>query len=128
VDLQAGGPAALELYCHEVTVRFLEEAIAPPYEGSMIRGAFGRAFKESCCPFPHNRSGCPLGDKCPYTYVFETSPPEEARDFARNKEVPRPYVFEPPEGTKMEYEPGERMSFGFTVVGRAAECVRFFRS
>ena len=75
----------------------------------MIRGAFGRAFKESCCPFPHNRSRCPLGDKCPYTYVFETSPPEEARDFAR-------------------YEPGERMSFGFTVVGRAAECVRFFRS
>ena len=65
----------------------------PPYKGSMIRGAFGRAFKESCCPFPHNRSGCPLGDKCPYTYVFETSPPEEARDFARNKEVPRPYVF-----------------------------------
>ena len=108
-------------------MRFLEKAVVPPYEGSMIRGAFGRAFKESCCPFPHeNGSGCPLGDKCPYGYVFETSPPEGAKDFARNREVPRPYVFEPPEETKMEYAPGERMRFGFTVVGRAAEYMPYF--
>jgi len=107
-------------------VRFLERAVVPPYEGSMIRGAFGRAFKESCCPFPHDGNGCPLGDKCPYGYVFETSPPEEARDFARNREVPRPYVFEPPEETRMEYAPGERMRFGFTVVGRAAEYMPYF--
>ncbi|CAN5169110.1 CRISPR system precrRNA processing endoribonuclease RAMP protein Cas6 [soil metagenome] len=117
----------LELHCHEVTVRFLEKAVVPPYEGSMIRGAFGRAFKDSCCPFPHdNGSGCPLGERCPYGYVFETSPPEGARDFAGNKEVPRPYVFEPPEGTKMEYAPGERMRFGFTVVGRAADYMPYF--
>ena len=117
----------LELHCHEVRVRFLEKAVVPPYEGSMIRGAFGRAFKQSCCLFPHdNGSGCPLGDKCPYGYVFETSPPEGARDFARNQEVPRPYVFEPPEDTKMEYAPGERMRFGFTVVGRAADYMPYF--
>ncbi len=114
------------MHCHEVTVRFLERAVVPPYEGSMIRGAFGRAFKESCCPFPHDGSGCPLGDKCPYGYVFETSPPEEAREFARNREVPRPYVFEPPEETRMEYAPGERMRFGFTVVGRAAGYMPYF--
>lgn len=118
---------ALELHCHEVTVRFLERAVVPPYEGSMIRGAFGRAFKESCCPFPHeNGQGCPLGQKCPYGYVFETSPPEEARDFAKNQEMPRPYVFEPPDGTKMEYRPGERMRFGFTTVGHAAEYMPYF--
>ena len=119
------GPA-LELHCHEVTVRFLEKAVVPPYEGSMIRGAFGRAFKESCCPFPHDGSGCPLGDKCPYGYVFETSPPEDAREFAKNQDVPRPYVFEPPDGTRMEYEPGEEMRFGFTVVGRAADYMPYF--
>ena len=83
------GPVALTLYCHEVTVRFLEKAIVPPYEGSMIRGAFGRAFKESYCPFPHeNGAGCPLGESCPYGYVFETSPPEHARVFAKNRELP----------------------------------------
>jgi hypothetical protein len=121
------GPGALKLYRHEVTIRFLEKAIVPPYEGSMIRGAFGRAFKESCCPFPHeNGSGCPLGDKCPYGYVFETSPPEDAREFAKNREVPPPYVFEPPDGTKMEYAPGEEMRFGFTMVGRAAEYMPYF--
>lgn len=122
----SGAYRALELHCHEVTVRFLEKAVVPPYEGSMIRGAFGRAFKESCCPFPHNGTGCPLGEKCPYGYVFETSPPEDAREFARNREVPRPYIFEPPEQTKMEYAPGERMRFGFTVVGRAAQYIPYF--
>jgi len=116
----------LELHCHEVTVRFVEKAVVPPYEGSMIRGALGRAFKESCCPFPHDGNGCPLGDKCPYGYVFETSPPEDAREFAKNREVPRPYVFEPPDGTRMEYGAGEKMRFGFTVVGRAAEYMPYF--
>lgn len=124
--MSSSGPGALTLHCHEVTVRFLDRAVVPPYEGSMIRGAFGRAFKESCCPFPHNGAGCPLGERCPYGYVFETSPPEEARDFAKNKEVPRPYIFEPPGETRMEYEPGERMRFGFTVVGRAAEYMPYF--
>jgi hypothetical protein len=122
----SNGPDALTLHCHEVTVRFLEKAIVPPYEGSMIRGAFGRAFKESCCPFPHDGNGCPLGERCPYGYVFETSPPEGAREFAKNREVPRPYVFEPPEGTKMEYAADEKMRFGFTVVGRAAEYMPYF--
>lgn len=116
----------LELHCHEVAVRFLERAVVPPYEGSIIRGAFGRAFKESCCPFPHDGNGCPLGDKCPYGYVFETSPPKDAREYAKNQEVSRPYVFEPPEGTKIEYEPGEEMRFGFTVVGRAADYMPYF--
>jgi hypothetical protein len=39
VDLQAHAPAALKLYCHEVTVRFVERAVVPPYEGFMIRAA-----------------------------------------------------------------------------------------
>jgi hypothetical protein len=117
---------SLDLHCHEVTVRFLERAVVPPYEGSMIRGAFDRAFKESSCPFSHQGNGCPLGDRCPYGYVFETSPPEGAREFAKNQEVPRPYIFEPPDGTKMEYASGEKMSFGFTVVGRAADYMPYF--
>ncbi len=118
---------AIEAHRHEITVRFVERAVVPPYEGSMIRGAFGRAFKESCCPFPHeNGSGCPLGAKCPYGYVFETSPPEGMREFAKNQELPRPYIFEPPEETKMEYEPGERMTFGFTAIGRAADYMPYF--
>lgn len=117
----------LELHRHEISVRFLEHAVVPPYEGSMIRGAFGRAFKESCCPFPHdNGKGCPMGQGCPYGYVFETSPPEGAMEFSKNRELPRPYVFEPPEETRMEYKPGERMRFGFTVVGRAADYMPYF--
>jgi hypothetical protein len=35
----------------------VEKAVVPLYESSMIRGTFGRAFKESCCPFPNNGAG-----------------------------------------------------------------------
>jgi len=48
---------ALDLHCHEVTVRFLEKAVVPSYEGSMLWDAFGRGFKESC-PFPHDGNRC----------------------------------------------------------------------
>jgi ketosteroid isomerase-like protein len=40
-------------------VRFVERAVVPPYERSMIRGAFGRAFKEPRCPFPTTGPGAP---------------------------------------------------------------------
>jgi hypothetical protein len=43
-----------------------------------------------------------------------------------NDKHERLYVFEPPEGTKMEYAVGEKMRFGFTVVGRAAEYMTYF--
>ena len=49
--------------------------------GSMIRGAFGRAFKESCCPFPQTAK-VTRSERCPYAYDFETSPPENAREFS----------------------------------------------
>lgn len=39
MDLQAHGLAALKVYCHEVTVRFVEREVVPPYEGFMIRAA-----------------------------------------------------------------------------------------
>jgi hypothetical protein len=128
VDLQAGGPAALELYCHEVSVRFLEEAIVPPYEGSMIRGAFGRAFKESAAPSPTIGAGAPWEINAPTLMSSRPRRRKRPGTSPGTKRSRDPTSFEPPEGTKMEHEPGERMSFGFTVVGRAAECVRFFRS
>ncbi len=58
----------------------------------MLWDAFGGGFKESCCPLPSYGNGCLLVDKCPYGYVFEISPPEDARGFAKSQDVPRPYV------------------------------------
>jgi hypothetical protein len=39
----------------------------------------------------NDAKGCTLGDKCPYGYVFETSPQEDAQEFAKNQGIPRPY-------------------------------------
>jgi hypothetical protein len=48
------------------------------------------------------------------------------RAFTRNQEVPSPLCFEPPDGAKLEYAPGERMRFGFIVVDQAAEYMPYF--
>ncbi len=48
------------------------------------------------------------------------------RAFTKNQEVPSPLRFEPPDGTKPEYAPGERMRFGFIVVDQAAEYMPYF--
>jgi hypothetical protein len=48
------------------------------------------------------------------------------RAFTRNQEVPSPLCFEPPDGAKVEYAPGERMRFGFIVVDQAAEHMPYF--
>jgi hypothetical protein len=101
-------------------MRFVERAVLPPYEGSMIRGAFGRAFKESCCPFPHDGDGCPLGESSPYGYLFETSPPEEARDFAVDR-LPRLSHLWP----DADYTGQERgVGWVQSVLGWTAEIVR----
>jgi hypothetical protein len=43
------------------------------------------------------------------------------RDFTKTRKCPHPYVFEPPDGAKLEYAPRERMRLGFIVVDQVAE-------
>jgi hypothetical protein len=64
----------------------------------------------------------PIGEKSAVRFLEYV----DAMVDTKNREVRRPYVFEPPDGTKMEYGPGEKMRFGFTVVGRAADYMPYF--
>jgi hypothetical protein len=93
----------------------------PAYAGSTLRGAFGGALRAaSCLTRQPVCDACPLLHSCPYAIVFETRPPEKAAGMLQKfSHVPHPYVIEPPQWGERQYAPGERLSFGLVLVGRA---------
>jgi hypothetical protein len=67
------------------------EAVLPALMGSTLRGAFGHALKAISCSVSHqNCEKCFLSEVCLYPTIFE---PTSA---SKNRDVPRPFVFQPP--------------------------------
>ncbi len=109
----------------DVTMAAQAVAQLPPYKGSTIRGAFGHAFRRVACPF----RACPpciLPKTCPYTYVFETPPRDESGLFGRSSAVPHPFVLELPLDERTEFAPGEQLTFGLVLVGKATDFLPYF--
>lgn len=101
-----------------------QETNLPAYLGSVLRGGFGSALRRVCCPLGAGHcTQCPHPPVCPYAYIFETAPvhgPEVLRDL---QDVPRPFVLEvAPLGSEpVHLVPGDRVEFGFVLIGRAVE-------
>lgn len=99
----------------------------PSYKGSVLRGGFGSAFRGIACPQRAEVcDGCLVRGVCPYAYVFETSPPFGAEVLRTLKDVPRPFVLEPPTDDRTTYEAGEEFSFGLVTIGQAVKHVPYF--
>lgn len=108
-----------------VTMTAEEAAQLPPYKGSTLRGAFGHAFRRVACPF----RACPpclLPKTCPYTYVFETPPRDGGGLFGKNAAVPHPFILELPMDGQTDFKPGDQMTFGLILVGRAIDFTPYF--
>lgn len=104
-----------------------EPMLLPEFKGSMFRGGFGHTLRSVCCSAKgQDCKECLLKGKCPYAYIFETSPQEDARHFGGNKQVPRPYIFEPPMDGKREFKPGEKLGFGMILIGKAVDYLPYF--
>jgi len=104
-----------------------EPVSLPPYKGSTFRGSFGNVFKKIVCPVRYRDcSTCLLRNRCLYVYIFETPPPEKTRFMKKYIAAPHPFVIEPTTETKTLYEPGERLSFGLVLIGRAIEYLPYF--
>jgi hypothetical protein len=83
----------------------------PDYAGSMLRGAFGHAFRRlSCMTRQKTCTHCPLLQTCPYTQVYENSEGQ----LHTNR-----YVIEPPQSGYRWLEPGETFSFHMVLYGQA---------
>lgn len=93
----------------------------PEYAGSTLRGAFGIALRQlACVTRAKSCEGCLLLHTCPFPSIFEPPKPHAVslKDIVT---VPVPYVIEPPNWGMRTYEPGEILSFGFILIGKAQQ-------
>jgi len=69
---------------------------------------------------------CDLRFACVYAQVFESFPPPDSEVLRKNADVPRPYVLEPPETARTLFRPGEELTLGLVLVGRAVDWLPYF--
>jgi hypothetical protein len=98
---------------------FTIEVVTPleleAYPGSALRGSLYDAVWQRFCT---NKAAptcadCPLHTFCPVSALVAPLRDE----YARGRDIPRPYVIQPPPGPARRYEPGETLQFGLTLFG-----------
>ena len=106
----------------------LEPMTLPAYKGSTFRGGFGNVFRRISCSQRQLKDcrECLLTRVCPYWAVFEPGPPENAEFLHKYEEIPRPFILEPPETEKTEFEPGEQITLNLILVGKALDYLPYF--
>ncbi|MBI3015697.1 MAG: hypothetical protein HYY65_11720, partial [Candidatus Tectomicrobia bacterium] len=104
-----------------------ERLALPDYKRSALRGGFGHVFRKIGCMASSLGAGqCTLRERCPYHYIFETPPPAGSQILDKVPTAPQPFILEPPLDTKRFYEPGEELSFGLILIGRAIDYLPYF--
>ena len=116
----------------EIVLQSNSETVLPALIGSTLRGAFGHALKAISCSVQHQDcERCLLSEVCLYPSIFE---PTSTSKF---KDVPRPFVFEPPippltceisenQILKLRIAAGGKISFGLVLVGEATKKLPYF--
>jgi hypothetical protein len=118
---------ALQLLPLQITLQAQTPIQLPRYKGSALRGGFGAVFKETVCIVEHRDCGrCLLRERCAYPYVFDTPVPHEATRMRKYEAAPHPFVILPPLERKTIYQPGETLTFGWTLIGRGADYLPYF--
>jgi hypothetical protein len=119
---------ALRIGLFRFTIAPLQPLEVPAVnKGNMLRGGFGHSFRRLCCiPQCKDARVCPLDGSCPYKAVFEPSPPPGADRLSKNQDIPRPFVFRPPQTRQTRFEKGERFEFGLVLIGRALDFLPYF--
>ncbi|MFC3862785.1 CRISPR system precrRNA processing endoribonuclease RAMP protein Cas6 [Deinococcus antarcticus] len=103
-----------------VTLTAREMVQLPPFPGSKLEGAFGRALYQLACTQPQRETcrGCPLHGICPYGLSYAPSLPPEIKASSLGT-PPRPIVFRVAYGEERYVQPGEELTFGMVVIGHA---------
>lgn len=102
-------------------------ALHPRNPGNTLRDAFGSTFKRLVCPTAHEcREICRLKATGPYGQIFEPSPPPGADWLSLNQDIPRPFVFHPPNIHETTTQPGNALSFDVILIGKALDYFPYF--
>jgi len=106
----------------------LENISLPFFKGSTLRGGFGNQFKKIVCIRRELQRcfKCNMENICAYPYIFETSPPERSTKLRNIKNIPRPYVLEPPLDNKKIYSKNDNLVFKLILIGKAIDYLPYF--
>ncbi len=106
-------------YCNlRITIRFLMSGLLPEYKGSMLRGAFGNAFKKAICMHPGSFCDkCVSRNKCGYIFVFETPVSEKALAITGSNNAPHPFVITPIDNRRRKVDEEDRLAIDLTLFG-----------
>jgi CRISPR-associated endoribonuclease Cas6 len=122
----------LKLSRFEIVLQSQSEAVLPALIGSTLRGAFGHALKAISCSVEHQDcEKCFLSEVCLYSTVFEPTSSSKIKD------IPRPFVFEPPippltreisesQTLKLRIAEKGKISFGLTLIGETVKKLPYF--
>jgi len=116
------------LACYRFHLSAVDEMVLPSYKGSVLRGGFGSVFRQIvCCQRQQERcTSCTLRHVCAYPLLFEPSAPPGSDALRTHEAIPRPFVLEPPLDRRRGYAPGEGLTFGLTLVGKATHYLPYF--
>jgi hypothetical protein len=102
-------------------------ALHPRNPGNTLRGTFGSTFKRLVCPSPHEcRETCRLTAVCPSGQIVEPRPPPGTDRLSLNQDIPRPFVFRPPNGHEATARPGDSLPFDVILIGKALDYFPYF--
>jgi hypothetical protein len=120
--------AAVWFVCYRLRLIPRSRLVLPAYgRGAVLRGAFGITLRKSVChDLTLDCRACPIRRQCPYPEVFEPAPPEGGDRLSSFSDIPRPFLFDPPTGSRTEFPAGEAVEFGLTVFGRTARLAPYF--
>lgn len=110
-----------------LTLRLLSSGVFPAQKGSMLRGGFGYAFQQASCPRScWQREECVSGIICPFRWVFATPHPPDNPRLHDLRDVPRPFVIEPPLDARTDYRAGEALELTLVLIGRGIDFLPYF--
>ena len=97
----------------------------PRHKGSVIRGALGASLKRVSCALRHQSCDtCILRERCIYVSFFERLPPVPGSPKWLNVR-PSPFVLEPPDTERQDFNPDTRFSFNILLFGKANESLPY---
>jgi hypothetical protein len=121
------GVPALPTLRVRLTLRLLADGVLPARKGSMLRGGFGYAFQQTSCPQACWRSEVCAGETiCPFRWIFATPHPPDNPYLHDLRDVPRPFVIEPPADERTHYRAGETLEFTLVLIGRGIDFLPYF--
>jgi len=118
-----------KLYFHkyQINLKPVDYINLPPNKGSTFRGVFGYALRKFICPVKRTDCDeCILKYRCVYSTTFETPIPDEHPFSKKYKNIPPPYLIEPPATNKLHFIEKDMISFNLITIGKADEYLPYF--